>query len=162
MRVISNTGPIIALAKVDRMSLLKELFGEVFIPTTVHKELCAKSGSEWDAIENALKDYLHIEEPIPLDAAVKLVLGDLDEGERQAIGLAVTGDKEVLLLLDDRAGRQAAQKLNISITGIVGILLLAKERGLINGIAEVLECMRNNGYWLSNKIVEVAKQLAGE
>jgi len=162
MRAISNTGPIIALAKVDRLSLLKELFGEVVIPPIVNKELCAKSGSEWDAIENALKDYLHIQEPMPLDAAEKLLLADLDEGERQAIELALTVGNDVILLLDDRAGRQAAQKLNIPVTGIVGILLLAKERGLIKGVAEVLESIRNNGYWLSNMIIEVAKHLAGE
>lgn len=162
MSVVSNTGPIIALAKVDRLSLLKELFGEVFIPPTVNKELCAKSGSEWDAIENALKDYLHIHDLMSLDEKVKLVLADLDEGERQAVGLALTIGKDVMLLMDDRAGRQAAQKLNISVTGVVGILLLAKKRGLINSVTEVLEKIRNNGYWLSNKIIEVAKELAGE
>lgn len=162
MRAISNTGPIIALAKVNHLYLLKELFGEVLIPSMVHRELCAKSGSEWNAIENALKDYLKVKEPSPLEESVRLVLSDIDEGERQAIGLALTIGKEVILLLDDRAGRQSARKLDIPVTGIVGILLLAKERGLINSAVFVLESIRGNGYWLSNKIIEVARQIANE
>ncbi len=46
MTVVSDTGPLIALAKVDRLSLLEQLFEHVFIPPIVHRELLAKSGTE--------------------------------------------------------------------------------------------------------------------
>ena len=69
---------------------------------------------------------------------------------------------DVILLIDDRAGRQAAEKLNIKITGLVGVLLMAKERGLIKSVVDVIEEIRNNGYWLSNSLVDIAKQLSGE
>ena len=69
---------------------------------------------------------------------------------------------DVILLIDDRAGRQAAGKLNIKITGLVGVLLMAKERGLIKSVVDVIEEIRNNGYWLSNSLVYIAKQLSGE
>jgi len=162
VKAVSDTGPIIALAKVNKLFLLKRLFEEVSIPPIVYKELFAVIGDESDVIENALKDFLTVREPSPLDKSVGLVLADLDEGEQQTISLSITLGKEIILLMDDRAGRQAAQKLNISITGVVGILLLAKQRGLINSVSEILETIRNKGYWLSNKVIETAKELAGE
>ena len=68
----------------------------------------------------------------------------------------------MILLIDDRAGRQAAEKLNIRITGLVGVLLMAKERGLIKNVVDVIGEIRSNGYWLSNNLVDIAKQLSGE
>ena len=68
----------------------------------------------------------------------------------------------MILLIDDRAGRQAAEKLNIKITGLVGVLLMAKDRGLIESVVDVIEDIRNNGYWLSNSLIDIAKQLSGE
>ncbi|MBF0465567.1 MAG: DUF3368 domain-containing protein [Nitrospirae bacterium] len=162
MKVISNTGPIIALAKIDRLSLIKRLFEKVFIPPMVYKELCAKTGDEWESIEEALDDFIVVKELPLVDESVRLTLADLDEGEKQAVGLASVINDEKILLMDDRAGRKAAQKLNITVTGIVGILLAAKKRGLIHKVSEILEAVRENGYWLSNKVIEVAAKLSGE
>lgn len=162
MKVVSNTGPIIALAKADRLSILKELFIEVFIPPAVHKELFAKTGSEGDIIERALNDFIHVSHLETLEESVRLVLSDLDEGEKQAVRLASSMSKDVVLLLDDKAGRQTAAKLNIPITGVVGILLLAKKKGLIKNVTEIIEEMRNNGYWLSDEVINTTKIYAGE
>ena len=86
----------------------------------------------------------------------------MSEGERKAIGVAASMGNDVILLIDDRAGRQAAEKLNIKITGLVGVLLMAKDRGLIKSVVDVIEEIRNNGYWLSNSLVDISKQLSGE
>ncbi len=67
-----------------------------------------------------------------------------------------------VLLLDDRAGRGAATRLKIPTTGLVGFLLLAKEKGYVNHVGPLLIKLRQNGYWLSDQVVEVAKRLAGE
>ena len=162
MKAVADTGIIIGLAKANRLSLLKNLFGKVLIPPKVHKELLAKTGSEGATIEDALQDFIQISTPNPLDETIKLGLDDLDEGERQAIGVVVSMGSDAILLIDDRAGRQAAEKLNIKITGLIGVLLLAKKRGLIKSVVEVIEELRSNGYWLSNRVVEIAKQLSGE
>jgi hypothetical protein len=55
-----------------------------------------------------------------------------------------------------------AEKLNIPTTGLIGILLLAKEKGIIEKIGPLLDEIRNQGYWLSDKVVDAARQLAGE
>ena len=68
----------------------------------------------------------------------------------------------VLLLLDDKAGRMAAERLNIRTTGLIGLLLLAKEREIITKVSELISELREQGYWLSDDIVKIAKRLAGE
>ena len=128
----------------------------------VRKELFAKTGDEAELIDNALTDFIQVSEINPVDETAKLILEGLSEGERQAIGVAASMENDVILLIDDRAGRQAAEKLNIRITGLVGVLLMAKEKGLIKSVVDVIEEIRNNGYWLSNSLVDIAKQLSGE
>src|SRR3989304_8272436 len=161
MIAVSDTGPIIGLAKANRLALLKNLFEKVLIPPIVRKELFAKTGNEGEFIDNALTDFIQISEIRPIDETAKLILEGLGEGERQAIGVAASMRNDAILLIDDLAGRQAAEKLNIKITGLVGVLLLAKERGLIKSVSDIIEEIRSKGYWLSNSIVDIAKQVAG-
>ena len=162
MRIVSNTGPIIELAKINRLSILKELAGEILIPPMVHRELLAKTGDEATLIDEALNSFIHVSPLPPLDPSVKTIIADLDAGEGHAIGLASTFSGDVLLLLDDRAGRTAAVRLNIPTTGLIGLLLLAKERGIITKVSELISELREQGYWLSDRVVEIARQLAGE
>jgi hypothetical protein len=162
MKVVSNTGPLIGLAKIGQLFLLKTLFTEILIPPMVHRELFGKIGNESKQIDSALQDFIHITEPKSLDPAIEVALSGLDEGEKQAIGLATTIEEKVLLLLDDRAGREVAKELNIPTTGLIGILLLAKEKGLIKNIKSLIEEMRNCGYWLSDEVMNVAKRFADE
>ena len=63
MKIVADTGPIIGLAKIGRISLLKKLATEVLIPPIVHKELYGKIGSESDQIDQALSDFVHVVEP---------------------------------------------------------------------------------------------------
>jgi hypothetical protein len=86
----------------------------------------------------------------------------LDEGEKQTIKLASTFNEPIVLLLDDRAGRQVAKELEFSTIGSIGILLRLKEKGLIEKVGVVLEEMKSRGYWLSDTVIEVAKKLAVE
>jgi predicted nucleic acid-binding protein len=162
MIAVSDTGPIIGLAKANRLALLKNLFEKVLIPPMVRKELFAKTGDEAEWIDSALTDFIQVFEIRPIDETAKLILEGLGEGERQAIGIAASMGNDAILLIDDLAGRQAAEKLNIKITGLVGVLLLAKERGLIKSVSDIIEEIRSKGYWLSNSIVDIAKQVAGE
>lgn len=64
--------------------------------------------------------------------------------------------------MDDRAGREAANKLGIPVTGLLGLLIRLKEKGLIKNIESSIEDLRKNGYWLSDDIVHLAIKLSGE
>ena len=85
MKIVSNTGPIIALAKVCKLGLLKEIAPEVLIPLTVDRELFAKVGRESRAIDQALADFIRVTEVKEIDPGIKIAIAGLDEGEKQAI-----------------------------------------------------------------------------
>ncbi len=123
MRIVSNTGPIIGLAKIDRLSILKDIASEIIIPPMVHRELLGKTGIESERIDNALNDFINVIKLKPLDSATEDALSDLDEGERQAIGLASAFSKDIGLLIDE---------------------------------------LRSQGYWISDEVANLAKDLAGE
>ena len=162
MRLVSNTGPIIGLAKIGRLDLLKSLAGEVLIPPFVHRELFGKTGTETTGLEKALDDFIRVAAVTTTEPSTKAVLNELDEGERQAIALASDLGTDVLLLMDDHAGRQAARKMGAPVTGLLGLMLLAKEKGLMNRVGSLIEELREAGYWLSDEIAKIAMELAGE
>jgi predicted nucleic acid-binding protein len=98
MRIVADTGPIIALSKIGKIFLLKSIAGEVLIPPMVHKELFGKIGSESNEIDRALNTFIRLKREITLDKATEMALADLGEGEKQAIGLASNLGEDVLLL----------------------------------------------------------------
>ena len=109
-----------------------------------------------------MKTFIKVKKDIALHEAAKIELAGLDEGEKQAIGLASQLDGDVILLLDDRAGRRVAARMNISTTGLIGLLVVAKERGVIKSVGILIKELRENGYWLSGEIMKIAIKLAGE
>jgi predicted nucleic acid-binding protein len=162
VKIVADTGPIIGLAKIGQIFLLKKLANEVLIPPIVHKELYGKIGFEANRIDRALNDFVSIAELGSLEITEDERTANLGEGEKQCIYLAFSLKKDVLLLIDDRAGRQAADKFNIPKTGLVGLLLLAKSRGLLENVGSLLQELRSAGYWLSDEVITVARKLAEE
>ena len=162
MKIVSDTGPIIGLAKIGKIILLKNIADEVIIPPMVYKELFGKTGPESNEIDQALNTFIMVKRDMAVEEAVKIELAGLGEGEKQAIGLAYQLDNDVILLLDDRAGRQVAARLNIFTTGLIGLLLVAKEKGFVESVGTLIKELRNNGYWLSDDIMKTAIKLAGE
>jgi len=90
------------------------------------------------------------------------VLVGLGDGEKQAIALAYKLVDDVLLFMDDRAGREVASNLRIPVMGLVGLLIRAKEKGVVKNVGSSLEELRDNGYWLSDDVIKAAKKLAGQ
>lgn len=158
--VVSDTGPLIALAKVDRLALLKMMFDKVLIPPAVWRELMAKSGPESARLDAALNAWIEVTPEPPLPAEVKVATSRLDRGEQQAIALA--HERQALLIIDDCQGREAARCLGVMLTGVIGVLLHAKERGDLSAVRPLLAEMRQQGYWLSDEVLDVAARLAGE
>jgi predicted nucleic acid-binding protein len=160
MTVVSDTGPLIGLAKVNQLSLLKRLFGEVCIPQAVHRELLAKAGPETARLDEALASFIRVRQPSSWPAEVKAATLRLATGEQQAIALAC--ELGVLLVMDERLGRAAARRLGLSVTGLAGVLVRAKECGLIPAVRPILDGIRQRGYWLSDELVDAAARLAGD
>jgi predicted nucleic acid-binding protein len=160
VNIASNTGPLIALAKVDLLPLLKNLYGRVHIPRAVYRELMAKSGEEANRLDAALSDFLTVDDAVEITPNIQVVAGTLGAGEQFAIALAHS--RSLALLIDDCAGRVAAKSIGISVTGTVGVLLAGKAAGKIPAVLAMIHRMRDQGYWISDELIVEAAKLAGE
>jgi predicted nucleic acid-binding protein len=85
----------------------------------------------------------------------------LDQGEAQVLTLAEERAAR-LVIIDERKGRQYAQRLELPVTGTLGLLLLAKEKGLITDLAPLLAELQDAGLYLHPDLVTQALRLAGE
>lgn len=147
MIVISNSTPLIALAKINHLQLLKEYFGGILIPEEVYDEVVRRGSGLAGASEIAACDWI-TRTQVTNRLAVDALCISLDRGEAEAIVLA--SEKNGLLIIDDGEGRKAARQLGLKITGTIGILLLAsKERKL--DLRSALDDLKAAGFHLSNK-----------
>ena len=163
MILVCNTGPLIALAKIDRLSLLQDLGLErILIPPMVQRELWGKIGPESPAIEAALNQFIQVVKLQNIDQRIENAVVDLDNGEKEAVILAASLPEETVLLIDDQAGRKVARNLDLSVLGTAGLLLLAKRQGFVENVSALIEEMRRQGYWLSDALVAQVRRLAGE
>ena len=163
MIFVCNTGPLIALAKIDRLSLLQDIESErVLIPPMVQKELWGKVGPESPLIESALNHFIHVTQIERTDQRIERATSNLDDGEKEVIVLAASLQEDVVLLLDDQAGRRVANELGLSVLGTAGLLLLAKQQGYVETVVPLVDEMRRHGYWLSDSLVEQVQRQAGE
>lgn len=146
MIVVSDTSPILNLARIGRLELLASLYKQVLIPPAVLREL-AVSRAVLPGIDVASVSWIILETPKDRDRVQELC-EVLDAGEAEAIVLAVECQAE-LLLVDERRGRRMAEALGLHITGLLGVLADAKGAGLIESIKPVLdELIQNAKFWI--------------
>ncbi len=161
MIVVSNTSPLINLANIGQLHLLKQLYGEVIIPPAVYDEIVIAGVGQPGAMEVKTYDWFKVEQ-ISNQQMVTLLQIDVDIGEAEAIVLALEM-KPDLLLLDERKGRQVASNLGIKFTGILGILIEAKNNQLINAIKPIMDdLIKQAGFRISSKLYQRVLQIANE
>jgi predicted nucleic acid-binding protein len=161
--VVSDTSPLSGLAIAGYLSLLQQLYGQVIIPVAVADEL--KRGGQDDLrITAALAtDWIEVQQPQDL-ALVEALQADhnLDRGESEAIALALELKADELLI-DERLGRREASRLGLSITGLLGILLVAKRRGLVEAIRPIVDDLINEaGFRVSSQLYAEVLAMADE
>ncbi len=155
MRAVTNAGPLIHLSWIGHLNLLPAAFEEVLVPPAVQEEVLRASSDVLGLValrEAFAADWLKVR-AVADSAAVATLRTDLDRGESEAIVLM----REVgadLLLLDDRRARTAAQRQGLPLTGLIGILRLARDRELIPAVMPLVDELRRNGFRISTDIVE--------
>ena len=152
MIIVGDSSVLIALAQVGKLDLLRQLYGSVTVPAAVWVEV-------FDRRPSLVPAWVRCQ-TVPL-AWLDRVEAQLDLGEREAIALACELRAD-LLLIDERRGRVAAVGLGLTITGLVGVLLAAKQRGLLPTVAPIIRELRTGQFWMSDQLVRLALERAGE
>lgn len=158
--VVSDTSPVRALAQLDNLELLRDLFGQVLVPPAVEKELLHPP-SRLMAVDVGQLAFVEVRAPRDHDQVNRL-LETLDPGESEAIALAVevTGSA---VLMDERAGRSAAAQLGLPVIGTLGLLLRSKEKGFIPTIGPLVDRLQNElGFFVSAELRAEVLRRAGE
>jgi len=158
--VISNSSPLINFAAVGRFNLLRELYGTIVIPDAVYHEVVVAGQGQPGAAEVEQADW--ITRAAVSNPTVVAVLHELDRGEAEAVALAVE-NPGALLILDERRGRLAALNLDVNLIGTLGVLLVAKRKGLLAALAPEIEKLQTQvGFRVRADLKAKVLQEAGE
>lgn len=155
MRAVSDAGPLIHLSWIDQLDLLRTLFDEVVAPLAVRDEVL-RAGPDVPgvaAIRGAFAAGWLTMQPVADPTAVGMLTAELDRGEAEAIVLMREARADVLLL-DERRARGHAQREGLPMAGTIGILRLARDRGLVPAVAPLLEELRRRGFRVGAELVE--------
>ena len=156
---VVNSTPLITLCNIGQVNLLRDLYGTIHIPRAVFDEVTSKDDSACRLLRSA-PDWIRVgDAPVPDDS--RLMRAKLHAGEVGVIMLARAIGSE-FAILDDNAAKKTAQYLGLTITGTIGVLLRAKDEGLIDRVSPEIEKIRRNGFWLSDSVVSMALRYAKE
>lgn len=154
MTVVSNTSPIVNLAAIGKIELLRELYGTLIIPQAVFDEIVVDAGMvralNW-IVTNHVSDR----------SLVNSLKARMHPGEAEAVALALELRAD-LLLLDERVARAAARDLGLTFTGVIGALLEAKARTLLSSVQPTLDQLIGAGFWIDKDLYDLTLVLAGE
>lgn len=153
MIVVADSSPLRYLIVIGQQDLLPTLFGAAWIPSVVLHELSA--GSTPAVVRDFVASppaWLQVRDPAP--ASIDAISPDLEPGERAALALARDLHAD-LVLIDDAAGRREAVSLHLRMTGTIGVLRLAAERGLID-VPTVVSRIRDSGFYFEEALIRAA------
>jgi predicted nucleic acid-binding protein len=150
--IVSDTSPLLNLALIDRVELLESQFDTIDVPEQVWDEL--GDGDELSQLQ-ALREegFLNLVDVDRTDLYVEIAR-ELDKGETAAITHAIENGAD-LVLLDERDGRRVAQRHDLSVTGVIGILLRGAHKATVDLRTE-LDALRQAGFWISDELYSEA------
>ena len=158
--VVSNSGPLITLATIGRLDLLKSLFERIAVPQAVYEEVVIQGQGEPGSKEVAEAEWIHTV-PVQDRLAVNLLQESLDMGESEAIVLGQELNARYILL-DDALARRKADLIGLSVVGTLGVLLMARKAGLVPAVKPILDDLMQTDFRMSERVCEAVLAKAGE
>jgi hypothetical protein len=148
MVIVSDTSPVTNLIKIGELDLLKHVFEVIVLPRLVYEELCVIENQK-QIIDTT--DWIVIQDLKDTVLKNRLLL-EVDKGEAEAIALAVELHANYLLI-DEQTGRAVAERMGLKITGIIGVLIQAKQKGYIKSVKPYLKRLINEAnFHISNQL----------
>ena len=158
-RWVVNASPVIVLGKLGQLRLLTQLTDELVIPAGVATEIAAgpvdDAGATW--IESVKNDLVH--GPVDVDPVV--AAWELGMGESEVISYA-RQHKDYDVVIDDAAARNCARSVGLRIRGTLGVIVLARQEGLLDAAGPLLRQMPAAGLHIHPRLLAEAMRLAGE
>lgn len=146
--IIADTSCLIIYDKINRLEILQHTFADLIVTDEVAEEF------------GELPDWITIRQLANKNRYLELVK-DLGKGEASSITLALEFE-DSLLIIDERKGRKVAEGLKIEIIGSLGVLIKAKDKGVIKSVKEFLDLIDKNNFRISESIKEKVLKKAGE
>lgn len=158
VNIVLNASPLILLCNSNLAFILPEMFTEVVVPNAVWQEVV--NGPRVDRAAQMLPglDWL---KRMQVVSAPSVVRWDLGAGETEVLSFALA-QPAYTPVLDDLLAKKCARSLGISTLGTGAILILAKERGLIQSVESALRQLQRIGLWISEPVIQLLKHKAGE
>lgn len=154
--IVSDTGPLAVLFKARLLFILKEVYGEVWVPEAVKRELMRKPEGVIIFRDNP---WIKTAE-VTNTGFVKALMLVVDYGEAEAIALALQSGSRILI--DERKGRNAAMKLGLEIRGTLGLFVEAKKKNIIKSVNECIDELLEVGYYLDTQLIRAVLRKADE
>lgn len=161
---ISNSSTLLNLAIIGRLSLLREFHEKIIVPPAVWQEVVIEGRGRAGAAEvEAAHRAGWIEIVRPKDQELlKLLKRDLDDGESEAIALAVQQNADIVFL-DEADARQIALLYGLRKSGVVGVMVRAKQQGMLPSLKAELDRLRHEaGFWIAEELYQQALREVGE
>lgn len=157
--VIMNASPLICMMKAGITEILPALFRDIAVPVAVSSEVLVKEKPDPKGQVLASYQWIKLIKDIPI--VPQVASWDLGQGESQVISFALE-HPDYWAVIDDREARRCAMALHCRYTGTLGIIVLAKRRGIIPSIREYLGKLKEAGLYLSDELIDQVCRKAGE
>lgn len=157
--IISNTSPLVALAKIDCLHFIKHELNPI-IPEGVLEEIAHYHDDVFNQVERATLSWLKIEK-IKNHKYIDFLKNDLGKEESEVIALALEKDIKNVIM-DDLDGRRTALKSNLQPIGTLGMIIRAKNKGLIKEICPLFQKLREVNFYATDKVMNKLLILANE
>lgn len=148
MIVVTNTSPLLNLAAIGEARLLPALFGRLTAPNMGREEIDSLRLRDQRFRSADIADAANFS-AVSDSSRVTLLSLHLDPGEAEAVALALEVQAD-LILLDERRATRAARQLGLKTLGLLGVLLLAKRKGLVKEVRPLLDRLETEaGFWIA-------------
>ena len=146
--VIPDTSCFILFTKIDFLNILQETFDDILTTDEVIKEY--GTSLSWVTVRNDYDKNTY--------QKLRKTFGP---GESSCIALAQKED-DPLLIIDDKRAKRVAQEIGIECMGSIGVLIVAKRKGVITAIRPIIDEIAKTDFRISERIIRIALELVDE
>lgn len=162
MIFVLDASPLITLARIGSLDLLRQLADQIIIPDAVYAESVSLAQDRPGSIEIAQADWI-IHRTVENQTRVEQLHTRIGLGEAEAIILAREISTDAIVVLDDATARRIAEQEGCRVVGLLGLLVIAKQRGLLAAVRPLLDTMRSSGFFVSDELYSIIlRQVAEE